>query len=155
MKQLPRLNFPYTKLRIDEKENRVFDTVRKKQVLLTPEEWVRQHVIEFLIDYRKFPKGLLAIERKIKYNQMDRRCDIVAYGKNGKPRLIVECKAPDIRIDQSVFDQIARYNMSLQVNWLMITNGIDHYYCHVDLVNKSYKFIEELPDADLLDSEDY
>jgi len=124
----------------------VFDPIRKKYVIVTPEEWVRQNFLLFLINDKMYPASLLAVEKKIVLNTLTKRCDIVAYSNNGKALLIVECKAPAIDITQLTFDQIARYNMKLQVNYLIVTNGLKHYCCYIDFENKDYRFLEGVPD---------
>ncbi|CAN5433617.1 type I restriction enzyme HsdR N-terminal domain-containing protein [soil metagenome] len=144
---LPRLNFPQYEFRLREKESRpeVFDEVRKKWVVLTPEEWVRQHTLKWLTEEKKYPASLLAVEKSITVNGLTKRCDIVAFNRDGKPVLIVECKAHDVEILQTVFDQAARYNLTLNVNLFLLTNGINHFCCRADLEQKSYIFLKELP----------
>ena len=112
---------------------------------LTPEEWVRQHYIEFLVQEKKFPRSLMAVEKGLIYNRMQKRGDVVAYDNTGTPLLIVECKAPEVKINQGVFDQIARYNMTLQVPYLAVTNGLQHYYCLINWEQKDYRFLPDLP----------
>ncbi len=124
---------------------KIFDIIRRKYVTLTPEEWVRQNFIQYLILEKKYPASLLAIELPIKYNTLKKRGDIVAFNNRGQHVLLVECKAPDVKITQSVFDQIARYNLTLNVKFLVVTNGLDHYCCSMDHENKSYLFIKEVP----------
>ena len=123
----------------------IFDIVRKKFVALTPEEWVRQHWIHYLIEEAKYPRSLIAVEMNITVNQLSKRCDIVVYDRDGKPFLIVECKSPDVKISQNVFDQIARYNLTLQVKYLIVSNGKQHFGCDIDFEKRSYEFIERLP----------
>jgi type I site-specific restriction endonuclease len=144
---LPQLNFPKYDFRLRENESRpeIFDEVRKKWVTLTPEEWVRQHVAKWLVEEKKYPAGLLAVEKSIQVNGLTKRCDIVASDRNGKPILIVECKAHDVEISQLVFDQTARYNMTLKVDLFLITNGLRHFCCNMDTDNNSYVFLKELP----------
>ena len=143
---LPVLNFNYYEFRIQavEQKKLIFDRIRKKFVTLTPEEWVRQHVIAFLIDEKKISDTKIAVEYRLTWNQMQHRCDIVVFDEDYKPRLIVECKAISIPISQQVFDQIARYNISLKVPSLMVTNGMQHIYANINFEEKSYKFTEEL-----------
>lgn len=142
----PRLNFPeYAfKIKSDTDNTRIFDVVRKKYVVLTPEEWVRQHVVQYLINEKKYPLGLMQVETTVKYNRMNIRCDIMVYTTQLQPLLLVECKAPEVEITQAAFDQIARYNMPLKVKCLMVTNGLTHYYCLMDYENNSYKFVSDL-----------
>lgn len=144
---LPKLNFPVSKFKLEEREGKLylFDVSRKKYVALTPEEWVRQNCLHFLRDVKKFPISMLAVEKGIKINQLNLRYDIVAYSKSAKPILLVECKAPEVKIDQSTFDQIAVYNIALKVPYLLVTNGISHFCCEVDFEKSSYRFLKEVP----------
>ena len=146
------LNLPAAELRIRTREGKqeVFDTVRKKHVRLTAEEWVRQHFLHFLIDHRNIPSSLVAVETSIKYNKLSKRCDIVVYNRNGKPDLIVECKAPEIRISEDVFHQVAMYNVTLKVRHLVVTNGLEHYSCRIDFETGTYRFLKDVPDFDEL-----
>lgn len=142
------LNLPayQFKIKTEGQRTQIFDRIRKKYVALTPEEWVRQHFINFLIEVKKYPESLMAVEMQLKYNRQQKRGDIVIYNNVGKPHVIVECKSPEIKITQNVFDQAARYNMNLQVEYLFVTNGLQHYYCQMDYINNSYRFLEELPE---------
>ena len=142
----PKLNFPeYSfKIKSENSTHQILDIVRKKYVVLSPEEWVRQHVIHYLIHEKKIPLGLMQVETTVKYNRMNIRCDILAYTTKLNPFLLVECKAPEIKITQSTFDQIARYNMPLKVKYLMVSNGFTHYYCLMNYENNSYSFINEM-----------
>ena len=146
---MQKLNFPSYSFRLKSSENKtlIFDIVRKKYVVLTPEEWVRQHTIHFLHFEKKYPLSLMAVEKQLKINSLTRRTDIVLYQNDGKPYIIVECKAPSVRISQEVFDQIARYNMKLNAQLIMVTNGISHFYSFIDYKNQTYQFLAELPDA--------
>lgn len=141
------LHLPAAELKIIQKENKpyVFDILRKKYILITPEEWVRQHFVHFLIQHKEFPKSLMANEVLLHLNGMQRRCDTVVYQRDLKPKLIIEYKAPHIKIDQKVFNQISRYNFVLQVDYLIVSNGLQHYYCKMDYTNKSYTFMPEIP----------
>ncbi len=142
-----KLNLPEYQFRTRStgKRTEIFDNLRKKFVALTPEEWVRQNFIQYLIVEKKVPQGLINVEMMLKYNQMTKRCDIAIYATTGTPVMIVECKAPHIEITQDVFDQIARYNMTLKVKYLVVTNGLKHFCCIIDFQNNNYKFIPELP----------
>lgn len=142
------LNFPSYDFRVKNSENKtqIFDEIRKKFVVLQPEEWVRQHCVKFLIHSKQYPKSLINVEKQLKINSVSKRYDIVVYHPNGKVNCIVECKAPTVQISQEVFDQIAQYNMALKADYLMVTNGINHYYCKMDFSSKSYNFMEELPE---------
>lgn len=141
------LNFPKFQFRFKINENKrfIFDDIRKKYVLLTPEEWVRQHVVQFLIQVKAYPKSYINVEKLVKINGMSKRYDVVVFAPNGTIFLLIECKEPNVKITQSVFDQIARYNLSLNAQFLMVTNGINHYYCKLDYVNKKYQFLTDLP----------
>lgn len=141
------LNFPLYKFQFKNIENKlyIFDEIRKKFVVSQPEEWVRQNTIKYLLEEKKYPKTLLNIEKKINVNGLTKRYDIVIYRPNGEIFLIVECKAPQVKITQEVFDQIARYNLQLKAENLMITNGISHYFCQMDYINQQYIFLKDLP----------
>lgn len=142
------LNFPQYSFRFKNKENKVsiFDGIRKKFVVLQPEEWVRQHCVQYLIEGKNFPKSLINIEKELTINNLKKRYDIVVFNSDGSIHLIVECKAPSITIDQSTFDQIARYNIKLNATYLMVTNGMNHYFCQMDFENERYQFLKNIPD---------
>lgn len=142
------LNFPPYNFRFKSSENKiaVFDELRKKFVFLTPEEWVRQHVVQFLLKEKNFPKSLLNVEKQIKLHNLVKRYDVIAFNPDGSIHLVVECKAATVPITQDTFDQIARYNMALQATFLMVTNGIDHYFCQLDYEAEKYHFLEDLPE---------
>lgn len=141
------LNFPKYNLKIKSRENKslVFDPVRKKYVPLTPEEWVRQHCLNFLILDKEYPGGLTLVERQLVVEGLEKRLDIAVCHPDGTILLLVECKAPTVSIDQAVFDQIARYNWKARSRFLMVTNGLNHYYCQMDYVQKRYSFLKDLP----------
>ena len=141
------LNFPKYSFRFKSSENKpaIFDEIRKKFILLTPEEWVRQHVIRYLLLEKKYPKSLTNVEKVIRINDLVKRYDVVVYNPDGNIFLLVECKAPHIKITQKSFDQIARYNLALKAKYLMVTNGINHYFCMMDFENEKYIFLEDLP----------
>ena len=147
MKKLPILNLPIYKLKLKEIEEKIyiFDEVRKKYFVLTQEEWVRQNFIQYLNKEKNFPLSLMGIERVISYNSLKTRADIVIYDTTGKANIIVECKSPEVKITQETFYQIAKYNSQLNVNFLIVTNGIKHYCCERDNFNKKYNFVEEIP----------
>jgi hypothetical protein len=140
------LNFPnYTfKIKNIENEDYIFDEIRKKYIKLTKEEWVRQNCVNFLVKEKKFPQVLINVEKTLKINKLSKRYDIVVYNSDGSIKLLVECKSPEIKITQKTFDQIAIYNMSLKAELLMVTNGINHYYCKIDYKNQCYKFINDI-----------
>lgn len=127
-----------------EEVNYIFCGIRKKWLKLTPEEWVRQHVIRFLIEQKGYSKSAINSEVVVEINGMKKRADVVVFRKE-KPYVIVECKAPEIPISEQVFDQIARYNLELDAAYLMVTNGLQHYYCQMDFENSRYNFLKELP----------
>jgi len=145
---MQQLNFPQYSFRFKNSENKVsvFDVIRKKFVILQPEEWVRQNCVHYLIKQKKIPKSLINVEKKLEVNGLTKRYDIVVFKSDGSLRLMVECKAPKIRIDQTTFDQIARYNLELKAEYLMVTNGIDHYYCQMDFENRRYVFLKDIPE---------
>ncbi len=144
------LNFPKFSFRFKNSENKVsiFDVIRKKFVILQPEEWVRQHCVHYLIENKNYPKSLINVEKELKINNLRKRYDIVVYNSDGSIHLIVECKSPKIKINQNTFDQIARYNLSLNATYLMVTNGINHYYCSMDFENECYLFLKDIPEYD-------
>lgn len=144
---MQKLNFPDYSFKFKSKENKpaIFSILRKKYLVLTPEEWVRQHCVHFLISEKNYSPSLLNEERQIQINKIIKRYDIVAYKPNGNIELVVECKAPHIKITQETFDQIARYNLVLKAEYLMITNGLNHYFCQMDFENETYIFLKELP----------
>ena len=144
---LPQLNLPIAvlKTKLVEGTTQVFDQVRKKYLVLTPEEWVRQHFIHYLNQEKNYPLGLMGVEKMVKYNGMQTRADIVLYTTEGKPNMIVECKAPNVKIMQEAFNQIAKYNFKLKVKYLVLTNGIQHFCCQMDYETNGIKFLEEIP----------
>ncbi|RZN82915.1 MAG: type I restriction enzyme HsdR N-terminal domain-containing protein [Winogradskyella sp.] len=141
------LNFPKFDYRFKSTENKVsiFDIIRKKFVILQPEEWVRQHCVHYLISDKDYPKSLINVEKELTINGLKKRYDIVIFNPDGSIFLIVECKAPKITINQNTFDQIARYNLALNATYLMVTNGINHYYCQMDLEKEQYAFLKDIP----------
>lgn len=144
---MQKLQFPSYSFRFKNSENKIaiFDEIRKKFILLTPEEWVRQHVVQYLLQDKNYPKSYINIEKLIKVNELNKRYDIVVYQPNGELFLLIECKAPEIKITQQTFDQIARYNLVLNAKYLMVSNGLNHYFCKIDFENEKYVFLEELP----------
>lgn len=141
------LNLPTYNFRIKSSENKfaIFDIIRKKYVVLTPEEWVRQHMIHYLIKEKNYPKSLIAVEKKVTVNKLTKRTDILIFNTVGLPEIIVECKAPSIKINQDTFDQIARYNLKLEANYLIVSNGLKHFFCSMDAKNECYVFLENIP----------
>lgn len=146
------LNLPHYSYKVVTKEgkNYIFDDLRKKYVALTPEEWVRQHFVHFLTDWKGYPKGLLANEIQINLNGTKKRCDTVLYGRDLKARMIVEYKSPSVEITQAVFDQITRYNIVLKVEYLIVSNGMSHYCCKVNYTDGTYSFLPDIPTYDML-----
>ena len=140
---LPTYNF---KLKSSENKTLIFDKLRKKYMVLTPEEWVRQHYVYFLIEEKKYPVSLIALEKQLTINNRKKRTDILVFNKEGNHEIIVECKAPSIKITQDTFDQIARYNLKLKANYLIVTNGLEHFYCKMDFKNETYIFLKDIPD---------
>ncbi|NPD44766.1 MULTISPECIES: type I restriction enzyme HsdR N-terminal domain-containing protein [unclassified Lentimicrobium] len=147
---LNRFNLPSKKLRLRQNEGKVevFDVLRKKWLILTPEEEVRQLFVHYMMEEKKYPAGLLALEYSLKVNSLKRRADVVAFNHFGHPLLLVECKAPSVKIDQKVFDQIARYNLSMKVDYLIVTNGLEHFCCQLDFQNQKYYFLQDIPSYD-------
>lgn len=141
-----KLNFPDYTFRFKNSENKIsiFDEIRKKFVILTPEEWVRQNAVQWLLQEKNVSKSLLNVEKSIKINDLIKRYDIVVYQTNGNIKLLVECKAPSVTITQQTFDQIARYNLKLNAEFLMVTNGLNHYFCQMDFENEKFNFLNDL-----------
>lgn len=141
------LNLPPFEKKITKKDDKPFilDVIRRQYVALTPEEWVRQHFVHFLIEHKGYPQSLMGNEVQLKLNGMSRRCDTVVYDRSLHPRVIIEYKAPTVNITQKVFDQICRYNMVLQVDYLIVSNGLAHYCCKVDYPTRSYSFLQDIP----------
>ena len=145
---MQKLNFPTYTFRFKNSENKrlIFDQIRKKFIVFQPEEWVRQNCIQFLIQEKKYPVSLINVEKELKLNNLKKRYDIVVFNSDGTIHLIVECKSHKININQSTFDQIARYNMALKASYLMVTNGINHYYCQMDFEEERYQFLKDIPE---------
>ena len=145
------LNFPKYTFRFKNSENKrlIFDEIRKKFMVLQPEEWVRQHCVQYLINVKHYPKSLINVEKELKINDLKKRYDIVVFKSDGSIHLIVECKAPNITIKQNTFDQIARYNLALNAEYLMVTNGLNHYYCTMNFEEERYQFLKDIPEYKL------
>jgi len=141
------LNLPTYSFNIKSRDERewIFDVFRRGWYLLTPEEWVRQNFARFLCESLGYPESLMLLEHKITHNSLTRRCDIVVYDRHGKPVVLVECKAPEVALTQKTFDQIARYNMVLGVNILLVTNGMSHFCIQIDPIERNYTFLKEIP----------
>ena len=142
MLNLPEIDIP---TRTEGGKQQVFDTLRKRFVSLTPEENVRQHFVNFLIHHKSYPAALMANEVSLTLGEMSRRCDTVVYDSHLRPLMIVEYKRPDVPITQKVFQQIYRYNLVMHVDWLIVSNGITHYCCHMDYANNTYTFTDDIP----------
>ena len=144
---MQQLNFPHFDFRLRNLNNRdeIFDPVRHKYVTLTPEEWVRQHLIAYLITIKGYPVSMIGVEKQLLLNKLPKRFDLVVFGRNANPFLLIECKAPGVEITEKTFDQAARYNMLLHAEYFIITNGLEHYTCRLDYENRQYIFIEEIP----------
>lgn len=145
---MQKLNLPEYSFRIKtvEEKSFIFDSLRKKYVRLTKEEWVRQNFVKFLIDEKKFPPSLMNVEAGLKVNNNALRADMVVFDRCGNAVLAAEFKAPEIKISQQTFDQIVRYNMQLKVKYLVVSNGMDHYCCQINYSDNSYAFLSEIPD---------
>lgn len=145
---MEKLNLPQFAFRTKTENGKkyIFDSIRKKFVVLTPEEWVRQNFIEFLKKTKKYPESLMAVEKQIKVNEQQRRFDLLIYLRNGQPHLIAEFKAPNVKITQETFDQVVRYNMALHVERVVVSNGMQHFACEIDYVNNTYHYLHEIPE---------
>ena len=146
------LNLPSYPTKIIERGEKqlIFDFLRRKYVALTPEEWVRRHFVHYLVEVKKYPKSLLANEVELKVGDKKLRCDTLLYTQALQPRMIIEYKAPTIPLQQKTFDQISAYNLLLKVDYLVVSNGLQHYCCKMDYEQQRYVFLEQLPDYELL-----
>jgi len=148
------LNFPEYDFHIRKSKSgqssEIFDIVRKKFVALTPEEWVRQHLLHFFIAEKKYPASLLAVEKELFVAGIKKRTDVVVYSRSAEALLIAECKSPDVALNQNVFDQAARYNLPLNVGWLLLTNGLIHYCCRINVAEQKYELVNEIPEYEQL-----
>jgi hypothetical protein len=143
-----RLNLPeyQPRIKMDGEATLIFDSVRKKFVVLTPEEWVRQNFILYLHENKKYPLSLMAVEKKLFINGQPQRFDLLIYNRKGQPHLMAEFKAPGVAISQNTFDQVVRYNMVLKVETIVVSNGLEHYVCKIDYQNNGYSFLKEVPE---------
>ena len=143
-----RLNLPQYEIKINRQGGKpyILDMLRRKYVSLTPEEWVRQHFVNFLISHKGYPQALMANEVELRAGDKRLRCDSVLYNKAAQPIMIIEYKAPTVQITQSVFDQITAYNQLLHVDYLIVSNGLEHYCCRMDYENHTYTFLNDIPD---------
>ena len=130
----------------------IFDPIRRKYVKLTPEEWVRQHFINYLVTYGNYPAGLIGVEVSFRMNKLVKRLDILVHDRTGKPVMIVECKEPETKLDEEVFDQIAVYNIQFRVPYLIVTNGIRNFACRMNFIDNSHEYLELIPQYDELNT---
>lgn len=153
---MQQLNLPVYQFNIKKKDDGfiILDSLRKRWVTLTPEEWVRQNFVRYLIQEKKFPASLMNNEISITQNGIKRRCDTLVADMQGNALVIVEYKAPNIAISQKTFDQIVRYNMVLHAYYLIVSNGLNHYCCKIDYDNNSYSFLKEIPSYSQLENND-
>jgi hypothetical protein len=142
------LNLPTYFFRIKQGKDKkyIFDEIRRRYVVLTPEEWVRQHLVKYLVDVKHFPQLLISVEKGFIQLRRKQRYDLLIYDRKGQPLMIAECKAPSIEINQNVFDQAGRYNAKHKAPYMLITNGRKHYCCQLNMDNKQYRFLQEIPD---------
>lgn len=145
---MQKLNLPeYTfSIRSGKPGQLIFDSIRKKYVRLTPEEWVRQNFIQFLVSEKKYSPALLAVETGVNVNNNPQRADLIVFDRQGNPAMVVEFKAPEVKITQQTFDQVARYNMPLKVKFLIVSNGLQHYCCQIDYDSGTYTFLPDIPE---------
>lgn len=144
---MQKLNLPIfpVKTRLVDGQQQIFDDIRRKYVALIPEEWVRQHFINYLVNEKNFPKGLIAVEHPLTINKVNHRADIVAFASDGKPLVVIECKAPDVAINQNVIQQISRYNILLKAPILILTNGIVHFCVRIDFETSTSEPLSSIP----------
>jgi hypothetical protein len=138
-------NTNFVGIKSTEGKDFIFDSLRKKFVRLTPEEWVRQNFVQFLVTDKKYSSALITVEALVKVNANPQRADMVVFDRSGRPILVAEFKAPDVKISQRTFDQIVRYNMQLKVKFLIVSNGMEHFCCSIDYVENTYAFLPEIP----------
>jgi hypothetical protein len=152
-KNIQQLNLPEYPLRLRENEGRreIFDSIRRLWVAHTPEEWVRQNFVRYLVSEKQMPETLIAIEKSLTLNKLTKRTDILVHSRQGKPLLLVECKSPQTAINQKVFEQIGRYNLALRVKYLVVTNGLQHYCARIDWEKQQFDFLNEVPEYSQLD----
>ena len=147
-----RLNLPEYEIKIGEKDGKrtIFDFLRRKYVALTPEEWVRQHFTHYLVEHKGYPQGLLGNEIELRIGGKRLRCDSLLYNKVMQPQMIIEYKAPTIQLQQKTFDQISVYNLLLHVDYLIVSNGLQHLCCKMDYEHQNYLFLKDIPDYENL-----
>jgi hypothetical protein len=144
---LQEINFPpfETKLILENGRTKIWDNLRKKYLVLTPEEWVRQHLVNYMINEKQYPAQLIGLEKSLTYNHRKKRCDLIVFNKEAKPLLLAECKAPSVEITQETFFQIATYNKIFEAKYFLLTNGIKHFCCEIDYFNSKIHFLENIP----------
>ena len=147
-----KLDFPEYEFYVQEKggAKEIFDAISQKYVVLTPEEWVRQHLVKYLGEEKQLPISLMQREIPVRFGRTHLRADLVAYDRTAKPLVVAECKAPNVRITQAAFDQVGRYNAQLQAPYVVVTNGLSHYYCQVDQGRGAVTFVDDLPMYDAI-----
>ncbi|MBL7111505.1 MAG: type I restriction enzyme HsdR N-terminal domain-containing protein [Bacteroidales bacterium] len=152
---MERLNLPTYSFKLKSEEGRklIFDEIRRKYVVLTPEEWVRQHFIHYLVDHKLYPATLIEVEKQFTHNHLTRRADILINNRSAVPVMLVECKAPDVKINQDTFTQAALYNLKFQLPYLVMTNGMKHYVCHFEKGGK-YSFLDGIPEYETIIAQD-
>jgi len=141
--------YPF-KITLKDTQHYIFDEIRKKHLVLTPEEWVRQHFIQYLIQEKRFPRSLIQVEGGLNLNSLQKRTDVVVFNNLGEKLMVIECKAPSVTITQATFDQAARYNSVHKTKWLVVTNGLMHCYAQIDHAAGAFNFVHELPEYKLL-----
>ncbi|MEN8928545.1 MAG: type I restriction enzyme HsdR N-terminal domain-containing protein [Flavobacteriales bacterium] len=141
------LNLPPYQAKVQKKEGEyfIYDEIRANYFVLTPEEWVRQNFVHFLINHHDYSKNYFKLEKQFLVNERKKRFDVLIYDKNAAPFLLIECKAPEVKISQDTFAQIATYNMELKVPYLIVTNGLTHFICEIDFEKKTYNYLKEIP----------
>ena len=144
------LNLPPYAFKIKEEAGKymIYDEVRKKYLVLSPEEWVRQHFVQYLVRHKNYSMSLISLEQGMKLNELQKRTDILIYDTSGSPIMLVECKASSVKINQDVFDQAARYNIKHKVKYLVVSNGLEHFCCKLDYESSSTSFLNDIPSAD-------
>jgi hypothetical protein len=154
MNAFERLNFPEVilKIKYENESPFVFDTIRKKWLVLTPEEWVRQHLVNYLVTQKSYPSSLISLEAGLKYNALSKRTDVLVYNKLGKPLMVLECKATKVPINQKVIEQISVYNKSIGANYLCVTNGIKHYCWTFNVSEHQFNFLQQIPNFNEISS---
>ncbi|MEE2953592.1 MAG: type I restriction enzyme HsdR N-terminal domain-containing protein [Bacteroidota bacterium] len=141
---------PNLKIKLVNEITQVFDEVRRKFIVFTPEERVRQYIIHFLRAYKNYPFSLMKLEHTLKYYKLSCRADVVIYNTFGQPMMMIECKSPSIKLTRDVFNQITKYNFDLKVPYLLVSNGIEHFCCHIDYDNNKINFLNDIPSFDSL-----